>query len=575
MFHRRPNNKKSRRIDRIYALARSLGQTTAQDSTEEDVGSHDDDQDIGNAPEGCQVALDPPQGSPSPSRVDTAGGPALSDVETPALSDVETTSSIGSETPSIIFEGLNEYEDVADNITVSVAPPGDDGTDVEDEDDREPADSKIHAFELFMASLHARYGVSLATLARIKNHMQDNVELWLHVLSNLKLMRHPKTMMAHALKLVPAVRMTVVCTERVDDEEEEEDPKKAKKRKRKRPVKLGPEVVFTDVLKFPKKIVAERRLVKQYVHYYISLKDVIRYHRKRHATQVQTGILDFSVDGVPESKSGGVSIDVLSVRFPGCRHVYSIGVLQPAKKGMGLSDSILITKLLSSIRELNLTVRWVIADAPKRAKLLGMKQHNSTFSCQYCLCKKLDGNFPKSTMNSPERTWSSVMDTVRAIEQGRINIKRAPAEEYKSIVGRSLLCGLRSFAVLDQVPAERLHLVDLGITKRMIGMMYDFPLGKNDKRKPVTFRPAPREKLNSAMKNCKSVSDMSRRPRAVDPANWKAQEFKYLLLGFWPVVSGTCDKTCIRVWLLTVFLVRAVCLPDQDYYDITDRKSVV
>ena len=60
---------------------------------------------------------------------------------------------------------------------------------------------------------------------------------------------------------------------------------------------------------------------------------IVDFHRRVHGDRGQMGeeetVADLSVDGVKESRSGRVSLNVFSLRFDGCRHVYPLIIQRP------------------------------------------------------------------------------------------------------------------------------------------------------------------------------------------------------------------------------------------------------
>ena len=134
----------------------------------------------------------------------------------------------------------------------------------------------------------------------------------------------------------------------------------------------------------------------------------------------------------------------------------------------------------------------------------------------------------------------------------------------KGVVGRSLLLSIPNFDLVDAVPTEYLHLVCLGVVKRLIELT--FAVG--DSRSRITKRKLshPRQ-FNNIMKHVKCPREFSRRARSLDFSVLKAQEFRNILIFFFPAILS-----CIphphgerKLWLLLTFLVRALILPEEEY----------
>lgn len=117
-------------------------------------------------------------------------------------------------------------------------------------------------------------------------------------------------------------------------------------------------------------------------------------------------------------------------------------------------------QLLSIILHRNTTVainiRCIIADAPARNACLGTKYYNGHYGCGRCTQKGVhDGKrmtFPEIT--APKRTNESF----RQMEQ--------PLHH----VSESIFIQLPNFNMITQYPLDYLHLICLGVVKRMMGL---------------------------------------------------------------------------------------------------------
>ncbi len=261
-----------------------------------------------------------------------------------------------------------------------------------------------------------------------------------------------------------------------------------------------------------------------------------------------------SIDGIPESKASGLSLDVLSIRFYGCDSIYSIGMLQPGKKGVKDKEGILLKPFLENLPQTDLQLKLVIADAPKRAALQGLKTHAATYGCPYCYAAKVNGKFPSSTYGGEERTDADLRRVADAIAAGE------EVGETRGIRCKSLLSDIPNFDLVNDVPADAMHLVCLGVVRRM--MTATFKVGK---RQLLPYEPAAIAPLNDALREYKALYSFSRRPRDFDPAVYKSEEYRNIILVFWPVLLTTAPRATLKVWLLTVYVVRAFCLPDDLY----------
>ncbi len=381
----------------------------------------------------------------------------------------------------------------------------------------------------FFAGLQARREVPHAVLSDIVDYLKDNAESMSEVLKTNSLPTY-RSMRYKVLRNAPKLKL--------DLDAETAD---------------GDVVSYRNLEKYPKKDLESKGLRPIYSHYYVSLKAVKEMHRNGHGDGVNCKNVDMSLDGVPESKSSGLSIEVLSIRFHGCDNIYSVGILQPAKKGLKGKDEIILRPFLEELEHAGLAVKRVIADAPKRAVLQGMKTHASTQGCHYCMAAKVNGKFPSSTFGAEPRTDAAIRRVADALEAGEI-------VEGHGVKGHSPLRHVPGIDLVNDIPSEAMHLICLGVVRRMMRCSYNIGPKMSVSHKPADVAP-----LNRRLQKCKGITNFPRRPRDFDPAVWKAQEYRNLVLCYWPVLLDTAPNGTIKAWLLTVYIVRALCLPDSLY----------
>lgn len=239
-----------------------------------------------------------------------------------------------------------------------------------------------------------------------------------------------------------------------------------------------------------------------------------------------------SVDGVSESKSTSVSLDVYSLKFNCCREIYPLKIVRPLKK-FHLNHQEQLNLVLRAVIEAALVIQAFIGDNPKRAFVKYTMQHSGKCGCEYCFAsgvpfkdaseqgtipiirkihqQKLDiqiqidflqesGDtgaietlkdivkhldeaesiakkqrksshivWPANTFQGGARTKEKILVIVEKIEAGE---ELTPSEK-KGIKGRSPLLDIDYFDFVLHVPAEYMHLVCLGVTKRMLELSFD------------------------------------------------------------------------------------------------------
>ena len=392
------------------------------------------------------------------------------------------------------------------------------------------------SFGDFMCSLQAKGSVTKTAMTDMIAYMVRNKDHVISGLTNGDIRTYYK-MRQDAEKNLPSVYLDVAVTPANGDED----------------------ATWRRLHAYPMKRLTRENVRLNYTMYYMDLHELMAFHRYLHGMKEGSDEIDISVDGLPETKSGGLSIDVLSIRFVDCRTVYSQVILQPARKAMGIPEDIILEPFLRGLTRAGLRVRRVIADAPKRAALQGIKQHSSKFACPYCIAKK-DGKVYRSTsMFAAERTDADLRRLGAELEANR----HGADTDWDDFVGVKRLSPLAAVEGLDLVqdfPAECMHMVHLGIVRKFINLCYHTPQSRV--RDSDVHRVQDGE-LNAILLRSKGLSLFSRRVRRLDQANFKAEEFRNLILAFWPAVMESLPPEAVRCWMLLVYIVRAVYLPDE------------
>ena len=180
--------------------------------------------------------------------------------------------------------------------------------------------------------------------------------------------------------------------------------------------------------------------------------------------------------------------------------------------------------------------------------------------------------WPSSTMTGKLRTVDNIREIANAIEDNPELLKSDP-DYCKGIKGKSQLLDQPSFNVVKDAPCEYMHLVCLGVVKRMLSMT--FKVGENRERK--TNRKLSLPKLfNEMMKLIQVAREWSRRCRNLDFGVMKAAEFRNIILFFFTIVIDCIDdgyKKEKQVWLHLAFMVRA-CVISNDEFRNVDNNDV-
>lgn len=322
-----------------------------------------------------------------------------------------------------------------------------------------------------------------------------------------------------------------------------------------------------------------------------------------------------------EAKSSSVSLDVFTTKFRNCRYVYPHRIVHPLNKDF-VDHQEQLNKFLSDLRDNSITLSAFIGDNPKRSDLRCCLNHAALFACEYCFAKGVritakkgkeldstrtkiidkikrikkevksdntsevltkiiteleEGNvgkrqitvWPSSTANKEPRTKEKILDILELINEHENTEYTDPLtkDDVKGIKGRSLLLDWDSFDFVIQLPTEYMHLVCLGVTKRLTELTFN--VGTNRTR--ITNRKLSSTKdFNYLMSLTKVVFEFSRRSRDLDFAVYKAEEFRNLALFFFPHVLECLEPNAKEreLWLYLAFMIRACILPDKEFFNV-------
>ena len=168
--------------------------------------------------------------------------------------------------------------------------------------------------------------------------------------------------------------------------------------------------------------------------------------------------------------------------------------------------------------------------------------------------------WPKTTATAPPRTRQGIFDIIQKIE----NDVPLTADEAQGITGRSLLFDLPYFNFVRDVPVDYLHCVCIGVVKRSVELT--FRVGENRTR--VTKRPLSSPILfNLLISKIKVVREFNRRVRDLDFAVYKGQEYRNLLLFFFPLILNCIEQPAKerQMWLLLTYVIKACVIPTEEF----------
>ena len=320
------------------------------------------------------------------------------------------------------------------------------------------------------------------------------------------------------------------------------------------------------------------------------------------------------MDGVSKAKSNSISLDIYSIKIKKCRTIYPIKIVRPILKGY-INNKNQLRNVLNDLSTTLVTLDEVVADAPKRANLRDCLNFMAKYTCDYCYargvpCKNqntrkkpkeeleqkitfLENNngdkdtiellkkalltlknerkgtftsWPATTNNQEERTRESMLEIIE-------KINTLPKEELtpdvvKGVVGRSLFLDVENFNFSRGFPTEYMHLCCLGVVKRLVELTFN--VGVNRHRETKRQLSSTKE-FNLEMKKLKVVREFSRRAREMDFAVYKAEEFRNLLIFYFPLVIECIEQDAKErhLWLYLAFIIRACVIPEDHFEHVS------
>ena len=350
-------------------------------------------------------------------------------------------------------------------------------------------------------------------------------------------------------------------------------------------------------------------------------------------------VMQLSLDGILESKSSLNSIDTYSVKFSNCRNIYPIRLIRPCEKykydeqvelksvlsdinsngitiECGVFDAIKRSTVLcikghsakfpcqycescavlySNSNKTNAAIekRYNTKNKSLSQELSQLEEtldEPSENEAVMNLRERIENinkdkdtslqkgrkqlTWPSSTMTGTPRTLDSIREIANAIENDP-NIVKTDPNYCKGIKGKSLLLDQPFVHLINDVPCEYMHLMCLGVVKRMLSLT--FKVGEHRERKTKRKLSLPKT-YNNKIKSIQLPRETSRRCRMLDLGVMKAAEYRNVILFFFPIVIDCIDDTFPKekqIWLHLAFMIRACVLPNDEFrkVDVFDVNS--
>lgn len=271
----------------------------------------------------------------------------------------------------------------------------------------------------------------------------------------------------------------------------------------------------------------------KYIHFDLETR-IIEYLTHISSALVSHLEIDFNTDGCTLDRSGIINIWPIQIKIANIQHTRPIVVGIYTGMHKSLDPNVFFDQFVTDIKrimlkggvlfhgkQIPLHLRCFIADAPARAFILNHRGHTSGHPCSKCRVSgtRNDGRYVFNGINHRLRTDD---EYIRCLDE----------EHHKE--GKSPLSNL-SIGMVSQVPFDYMHLVCLGVVKKLLSAWVFGKFSRLSKLSStsISFISA---RLNSLKKYC--PSDFARHPRSLDMCSkYKATELRQFLLYTGPIVT--------------------------------------
>ena len=284
--------------------------------------------------------------------------------------------------------------------------------------------------------------------------------------------------------------------------------------------------------------------------------------------------LHINVDGLPIFDSSSVHVWPILGRikeFPDCEP-FAIGIYSGTKKPTSadeyLRDFVDEIKVLHEDgftyldRNIKVTLDAAICDAPARAFVKCIKGHSGYSACERCTQTGVHTGGRNGKMTYPE-----INSSLRTNEQFN---EMTDEDHHTGISPLNILYAFMGFGLVSHFPLDYMHLVCLGVVRKLIKLWVKGPLPTRMPHNVVSM-------ISGLLLNVRSCipSEFVRRPRSLlEISQWKATELRQFLLYSGPVVlCGKIPKLMYRNFLLLSVSIRILLSPQlcSEYSDYAQQ----
>lgn len=293
----------------------------------------------------------------------------------------------------------------------------------------------------------------------------------------------------------------------------------------------------------------------QYVHfgYNLGLKNSLRLIPKNKCKDIK---LQFNFDGLPLFHNSKQQFWPILCNVVGTKKVFVYGIYSGKEKPETVNDflqifvnetnELLVNGYKYEGKHYTFIIHALICDAPARALIAGIKGHNGFYGCGKCEVKGRRINY--RTVFLKTKCNLRTNSTFRNQSQ--------PQHHNCTSIIQELPIDL-----VNDIPYEYMHLVCLGVTKKLIKLWVDVS------KKPFRIRPKQISRIDKRLNALKSyiTDDFVRKSRPISEVDrWKASELRTFLLYLGPVVlKGKIDEVYYKNFLILSVAIKILVQPDQ------------
>uniref|UniRef100_A0A8D8YPD0 Transposase domain-containing protein n=1 Tax=Cacopsylla melanoneura TaxID=428564 RepID=A0A8D8YPD0_9HEMI len=278
---------------------------------------------------------------------------------------------------------------------------------------------------------------------------------------------------------------------------------------------------YRTLMKTPRQSVIQEMHPGQYIHFGFK-SAFIALLEKEEGRNLGTVKLDLNVDGLPLFKSSKDSLWPILISIVSKQPVAVVGgYYGPSKPNV----HVYLQKFIDEYNHFNThgiefrektyfpVIDILCCDAPAKCYVLCVKGHTGYSSCIKC---KTEGIYKNNRLCFPDL---EVTSPLRSDEEYRSNV-----DDFHNAI--SPLAQLNQFNFIDNIPFDYMHLVCLGIMKKLILLWHQSKL-------PCSLQPRKILEISQNLEIYRKFcpSEFARKPRSLDYFKiWKATEYRQFLL---------------------------------------------